>query len=96
VAQVEHDTGAPFPNEVKSMLQHIVLSHHGTHEFGSPKLPALPEAIAVHHLDNLDAKVYMFLREIEEDRDPQSRWTNFSRVLSSKVYKHDPMETRGN
>ncbi|MBU1693586.1 MAG: fused MFS/spermidine synthase, partial [Verrucomicrobia bacterium] len=41
----------PFPEPLKWVLQHIVLSHHGKHEFGSPKLPAIPEAIAIHHLD---------------------------------------------
>ena len=78
------------------MLQHVVLAHHGSYEFGSPRLPALPEAIAVHHLDNIDAKVYMFLREIDMDRDPESRWSNYSRVLSSKVFKVDVTNSRGN
>lgn len=93
--QVTAKTGQPFPADVKAVLQHIVLSHHGSYEFGSPKLPALPEAIAIHHLDNLDAKVYMFLREIDQDRDPESRWSNYSRVLSSKIYKNDVLGARG-
>ncbi|MFH0980103.1 MAG: HD domain-containing protein [Planctomycetota bacterium] len=88
-ALIEADTGKPFPEPLKWVLQHIVLSHHGKHEFGSPKLPAIPEAIAIHHLDNLDAKVKMFLTEIEKDRDPQSNWSNYNRVLETKVYKVD-------
>ncbi len=87
--QVAADTGQPFPERIKWVLQHIVLAHHGRHEFGSPKLPAIPEAIAIHHLDNLDAKVKMFLTEIEKDRDPQSNWSNYNRVLETKVYKVD-------
>jgi 3'-5' exoribonuclease len=75
-------------------LQHIVLSHHGQYEFGSPKLPAIPEAIAIHYLDNLDAKINMFLNEIEADRDPADRWTNFNTALGTKVYKVDPMGIR--
>jgi len=95
-AAVAAETGKPFPHEVKWLVQHIVLSHHGEYEFGSPKLPAIPEAFAIHHLDNLDAKVTMSLAEIEKDRDPQARWTNYSKVLQTKVYKVDVMKTRGN
>lgn len=79
--------GAPFPDDLRTVLQHIVLSHHGKYEFGSPKLPATPEAVAIHYLDNLDAKVQMFLSEIEGDANPASHWTNFNRALETKVYK---------
>ena len=75
-------------------MQHIILAHHGKYEFGSPKLPAIPEAIAIHYLDNLDAKVTMFLSEIENDRDPKSTWTKFNRALETKVYKPDIMGVR--
>jgi 3'-5' exoribonuclease len=64
-----------------------VLSHHGKPEFGSPKFPALPEAIAVHYLDNLDAKIYQYLRAIASDNDEESRWTEYVRTLETKVYK---------
>ena len=86
--------GKPFPADVRSVLQHIVLSHHGRYEFGSPKLPALPEAAAIHYLDNLDAKVHMYLAEIENDADPTGHWTNYNRALETKVYKPDIMGTR--
>ena len=86
--------GRPFPEELKHILQHIVLSHHGKYEFGSPKLPATPEAIAIHHLDNLDAKVTMFLAEIENDADPINHWTNYNKALETKVYKPDLLGTR--
>jgi 3'-5' exoribonuclease len=87
-------TKKPFPEQLRWLMQHIVLSHHGTYEFGSPKLPAIPEAVAVHHLDNLDAKVHMFLAEIEADRDPAAKWTNYNKALETKVYKPDVMGTR--
>ncbi len=80
-------SGKPFPAEIKHALQHLILAHHGKYEFGSPRLPAMPEAIAIHHLDNLDAKVTMMLRAIETDNDPQSRWTEYVRALESKVFK---------
>ena len=87
-------TGRPFPDRLRWVLEHIILSHHGKYEFGSPKLPAVPEAVAIHHLDNLDAKVHMFLAEIENDRDPAGTWTNFNKALETKVYKPDVMGTR--
>jgi 3'-5' exoribonuclease len=86
--------GRPFDPQVKWAIQHIILSHHGQYEFGSPKLPAIPEAVAVHHLDNLDAKVTMFLAEIEGDRDPASVWTNYNKALETKIYKPDIMGVR--
>ena len=87
-------TGKPFPDRLKWVCQHIVLSHHGRYEFGSPKLPAVPEAIAVHHLDNLDAKVHLYLSEIEGDRDPAGSWTNYNRALETKIFKPDVMGVR--
>lgn len=88
-------TGKPFDKELRWVLEHIVLAHHGQYEFGSPKLPAVPEAIAVHYIDNLDAKLSMFFAEIENDRDPVSRWTNYNKALETKVYKPDVMGARG-
>lgn len=88
--------GRPLDPQVKWAIQHIILSHHGQYEFGSPKLPAIPEAAAIHHLDNLDAKVTMFLAEIDNDRDPVSAWTNFNKALDTRVYKVDVMGVRGN
>lgn len=80
-------SGKPFPDTVRWSLEHIILSHHGRYEFGSPKLPAIPEAVAVHHIDNLDAKVTMLLAAIENDRDEASNWTEYQRALETKVYK---------
>jgi len=91
---VSAKTGQPFPEQLLWTLQHIVLSHHGVYEFGSPKLPAIPEAIVIHYLDNLDAKVNMFLTEIEKDPDPTSHWTTYNRALATKIFKPDVMGTR--
>jgi len=87
--QVESMQGKPFPDEKKWALQHIVLSHHGQYEYGSPKLPSTPEAIAVHYLDNLDAKLNMVLQAIANDKDEDSNWTGFIRSLDTKIYKRD-------
>ena len=46
-----------FPPKLRVLLEHMIISHHGELEFGSPKLPAFPEALLLHHLDNLDSKM---------------------------------------
>ncbi|HRH96462.1 MAG TPA: hypothetical protein PLB55_11035 [Prosthecobacter sp.] len=50
-------------------LLHLIAAHHGTHEFGSPVLPKTPEAIALHHVDNIDAKLEMFRRAYETGKE---------------------------
>lgn len=66
------------------MLQHIILSHHGKLEWGSPVEPATIEAIIVHHVDNLDAKVYAFSDELSQMEVGEKRQ---SHAIHSKVYK---------
>jgi 3'-5' exoribonuclease len=87
VARVPDLTGEPFPTELLLRLKHMIVSHHGTYEFGSPKLPMTPEAIALHHLDNLDAKVHSFTRDIREDRNNASAWTPFNQALQRRLFK---------
>jgi 3'-5' exoribonuclease len=86
-AKVPDLTGEPFPKELLLRLRHMILSHHGTYEFGSPRLPMTPEAIALHHLDNLDAKIHNFTREIREDRNTTSTWTPFNQSLQRRLFK---------
>jgi 3'-5' exoribonuclease len=86
-ARVPDLTGETFPPELLLRLKHMILSHHGTYEFGSPKLPMTPEAIALHHLDNLDAKVHSFTRDIREDRNQTSSWTPFNQSLQRRLFK---------
>ena len=87
MVQEKADTIKDFPKETLMAVQHMILSHHGTREFGSPVLPATPEAIALHHLDNLDAKVYEFTRAIAEDPNPDSNWTEWNKMSDRKLYK---------
>jgi 3'-5' exoribonuclease len=86
-ARVPDLTGEPFPAEMLLRLKHMIVSHHGTLEFGSPRLPMTPEAIALHYLDNLDAKVHTFARDIREDRNQASTWTPFSQSLQRRLFK---------
>jgi 3'-5' exoribonuclease len=80
-------TGEPFPSELLLRLKHMIVSHHGTHEFGSPKLPMTLEAIALHYLDNLDAKIHTFSREIRDDPCRESSWTPFQQNLGRRLFK---------
>jgi len=79
--------GTKFPETVRLAILHLVLSHHGTKEFGSPVLPATPEAFAVHHLDNLDAKVEASHRQIETDAGQDEAFSEYSRMLGVRLYK---------
>ncbi|WP_437228395.1 3'-5' exoribonuclease YhaM family protein [Planctomicrobium sp. SH661] len=83
----EQVTGRPFPRELTIRLKHLILSHHGTYEFGSPKLPMTPEAIALHHLDNLDAKTNEFVTLIESDPNSGSNWTPYHSNMQRKLFK---------
>jgi 3'-5' exoribonuclease len=89
VKRVPDLTGEPFPTELLLRLKHMILSHHGTYEFGSPKLPMTPEAIALHHLDNFDAKVHSFTRDIRDDRTAGS-WTPFNQAMQRRLFKGGP------
>ena len=76
-----------FPDDLCDVLCHLVLSHHGEYEWGSPKLPMTPEALALHHLDNLDAKVEASSRAIETDRLADSSWTEWNQMFKRELYK---------
>lgn len=93
-AEVEKETGEPFPADIRNVLIHLILSHHGAYEFGSPKLPACPEALVIHYLDNLDAKVFMALKGIHEARKEESDFSEWIRPLETRVYKKDVMGCR--
>ncbi len=86
-------TGEPFPAELLLRLKHMIVSHHGSYEFGSPKLPMTLEAIALHYLDNLDAKIHTFSREIRDDPSRESSWTPFQQSLGAACSREQPPQT---
>jgi 3'-5' exoribonuclease len=88
-------TGEPFPAELLLRLKHMIVSHHGTHEFGSAKVPMTLEAIALHYLDSLDAKVHAFTREIRDDPCRESSWTPFHPNLGRRLFKGSPIADPG-
>ena len=73
-----------FPTVLASELRHCILSHHGELEFGSPKKPALAEAIALSFADNTDAKLET-ITEIYDKAEPTTEWLGFSRYVDSNV-----------
>ena len=86
IAMIEKraDTIPGFQPRLKLLLEHVVLSHHGKHEFGSPKLPMTPEAILFHYLDDLDAKMFTVRTELErtaQNGRGQDEMTDWVRAL---------------
>ena len=75
-----------FPHALASMLRHCILAHHGEYEYGSPKKPAIAEAIALHFADNLDAKMET-MRELLESAEPNAEWLGFQRLFESNMRK---------
>jgi 3'-5' exoribonuclease len=76
-----------FPESLASQLIHCILSHHGELEWGSPKQPMTPEALALHAADNLDAKMGMFLNFAEQAPDPQHPgWTQWHKSLGRYLF----------
>jgi len=85
---VAAETGEPFAQQTLDLLVHLILSHHGAYEFGSPRLPMIPEAAALHYLDNLDAKMHMFAQRIAADPDDEASFTAYQRQLEVRIYKN--------
>jgi 3'-5' exoribonuclease len=69
-----------------TLLEHLILSHHGTREFGSPVEPSFPEAMALHFLDNADSKLAAMLQALESN-DGDSRWTARVRSLGRPILR---------
>ena len=87
LSEVEKLTGEPFPAEIAMQLRHMIVSHHGKLEFGSPKVPMTLEATALHYLDDLDAKLHCFSQLMKEDVNADSAWTTYQPQLGRKLFK---------
>ncbi len=86
-AEAEQLLGEPIPSELLLRLKHLVVSHHGSYEFGAPRLPMTLEAVALWQLDNLDAKLQSFEQAIRDDPNSDSPWTLYSPALGRRLYK---------
>jgi 3'-5' exoribonuclease len=78
-----------FDTDLAEGLLHIILSHHGSHEHGSPVLPATREATLVHSADNLGSKLGSFDR-VQAELDPGALWASYDRALGTTPYFTPP------
>lgn len=76
-----------FPASLKTMITHLIISHHGEYEFGSPKLPMTVEALLLHKLDDLDSKVQSMQWVIEHDGSIDGEWTSYSAMFQRPIFR---------
>jgi len=74
-----------FPKECALLLKHLIVSHHGTREFGSPEPPKTIEAVLLNYIDEIDSKVNG-IREFMATESPDETWTSFHRMLGRHLY----------
>jgi 3'-5' exoribonuclease len=84
---VEARTGQPFDAETEVRVKHMIASHHGEYAFGAPKLPMTLEAIALHHLDQLDARMAGTLQLMQNEAAIDGGWTQYHASLGRKFFK---------
>jgi 3'-5' exoribonuclease len=82
------NTIAGFPANLKTVVQHLLISHHGQYEFGSPKLPMIREALVFHYLDDLDSKMAAVRASLSSDSG-EDEWSTYSPALGRKFLKLD-------
>ena len=70
-----------FPEELKTLVEHLIISHHGQYDFGSPKLPMFPEALMLHYLDDLDSKMEAMRAHFEREASLDGPWTSYNASL---------------
>jgi 3'-5' exoribonuclease len=76
-----------FPDELAMLVKHLLVSHHGAYEFGSPKLPQTLEAVILHYLDDLDGKINSIQGLLERERRARSRWSSFHRAYNRAFFR---------
>jgi 3'-5' exoribonuclease len=77
-----------FPANLKTVVQHLLISHHGQYEFGSPKLPMIREALVFHYLDDMDSKMAAVRAALATDSG-EEEWSSYSAALGRKFLKLD-------
>lgn len=87
IKKAEELSGESFPQALVLHLQHLIVSHHGEYQYGSPRLPMTLEALALTHLDNLDAKLNSFQQVLREDPSVDPSWTQYHAGLGRRLYK---------
>jgi 3'-5' exoribonuclease len=74
-----------FPGELKVLVEHLIISHHGQYEFGSPKLPMFPEALLLHYMDDLDSKMESMRAQFERESGMENAWTGYNPSLGRSL-----------
>jgi 3'-5' exoribonuclease len=87
VREAQRLAGESMPESLVMELKHLIVSHHGEYAYGSAKLPMTLEAIALHHLDNLDAKIASCTQLIIDCPNVESHWTQYQQSLGRKLWK---------
>ena len=87
IAEVEHHTEESFPADIAVRLKHMIVSHHGSLEFGSPCVPMTLEAMVLHYVDTLDSKLYAGMQLIRDDANSDSLWTPYHAPTGRKMFK---------
>jgi len=78
-----------FPRTLQVLLEHMIISHHGRYEYGSPKLPMFPEALLLHQLDDLDSKMQTMQGTLQRDHQTEGEWTGYNPALERPLLKVD-------
>ena len=78
-----------FPPKLRTLLEHMIISHHGELEFGSPKVPAFAEALLLHHLDNLDSKMDALSGALKRDHVVEGEFTGWIAPLERILLKKE-------
>ncbi len=78
-----------FPNDLRNLLEHMILSHHGKLEFGSPKVPLFPEALLLHYLDDMDSKMECMRAMTEKGAQAEGLFTAWSSSLERVVLRKE-------
>lgn len=87
IVEAERLGGEKIDPELIIRLKHMLLSHHGEYEYGSPKLPMTLEATALAFLDNLDSKLASFAQQISDCPNSESAWTAYNPNIQRKLFK---------
>ncbi|MCA9234445.1 MAG: HD domain-containing protein [Planctomycetales bacterium] len=89
VREAVRKDGLPMPERIITEVKHMIVAHHGEYAYGSPKLPMTLEAIALHLLDNLDAKIASFSQLMNDCPNVDSPWTQYFQQIGRKLFKGD-------
>ncbi len=76
-----------FPPRLRTLVEHMIVSHHGRYEFGSPKLPQFAEALLLHYIDDMDSKMECMRALVEQDRQVDGHFTGYNAPLERTVLK---------